>query len=291
MSFSDEVLGTKENQNTKTNNFSTRKNNNKNNWVEKQKQDRQEIYDSMNKMATIISTDGEKFKEYLDIQSHFPKHSVGNCCVILEKMPYATQIKDKISWEEKGIAIKENAKGIKILEPVNKDGKIYYNPKEVFDISQTNTDTSVDFVYDTRKLLDAITTDCSAKLVAVDELSNGEMGVEYNKEKNTLYVCKKLTKKTLFQELFQEIAKIAIPEEKGKNFKSYCISYMLCKRYGIDTADFKFNGISQEIRGDKPKDIRRELEISRETFEQMNTKISEFFEQGVKEKNKVTPER
>ena len=115
------------------------------------------------------------------------------------------------------------------------------------------------------------------------------MGVEYDKEKNVLYVCKKLTKKTLLQELFQEVAKMYMPDEKG--FKSYCISYMLCKRYGIDVSDFRFNGISQEIKGNNPKDIRRELEVSRGIFEKLNTKISEFFEQGVKEKNKVTPER
>ena len=291
MSLSDELLGTENKQDTKTSNFSTRRNNTKDNWKDRQKQDRQDIYDCMDRMANVIINDPQKFKEYLDIQSKFPKHSVGNCCVILEKAPYATQIKDKKSWEEKQVTLVENPKSIKILEPTNKDGKIYYNPKEVFDISQTNAEKPQELEYGTRKLLDAVTKDCTAEQRAVDELDDGGKGVKYNENENILYVCKGLTKKALFQGLFQEIAKMDMKDKSHQEFRSYCISYMLCQRYGIDTSDFSFNGVSQEITGEKPKDIRHELEFSRNIFEKMNTRIAEYFEVGGKEKNKVAPER
>lgn len=112
-----EILGTT----PKTNNYSTNRNYNnyqkKNSWKEKQAQDRQEIYDTMDRMALIVSNDSEKFKQYLDVQSNFTKYSVGNCLVILEKAPNSTQIKDKVSWEEKDISLVQNPKAIKILEP------------------------------------------------------------------------------------------------------------------------------------------------------------------------------
>ena len=63
--------------NVRKNNY----NNYKNNWKEEQNKARQEIYDIMNRKTTEIIKSGNDFKKYLDIQSKFYKHSVGNCLV------------------------------------------------------------------------------------------------------------------------------------------------------------------------------------------------------------------
>lgn len=89
--------------NTKQNNY----NSYKNNWKEEQNKARQEIYEIMNKRALDIIKNGDDFQKYLDVQSIFYKHSVGNCLVILDKMPNATQIKDARAWNEKDIYIKD----------------------------------------------------------------------------------------------------------------------------------------------------------------------------------------
>ena len=81
-----EILGTGKNNNFSTN-YNTKR---QNNWQEQQRKDRQDIYDTMDRMAMIVGNDGNKFKEYLDVQSRFSKYSVGNSLVILEKAPNST---------------------------------------------------------------------------------------------------------------------------------------------------------------------------------------------------------
>lgn len=296
MSEIDEILGT----NNNNNNYTTNRNNNykpKNNWKEQQNKDRQAVYDTMDRMATIVGNDSTKFQEYLDIQSRFAKYSVGNCLVILEKAPNSTQIKDKQSWNEKGIGLKENAKAIKILEPSKNNGRTYYNAKDVFDITQTNSakkeETAIN--YGDRKLLEALLFDCKVPRKAVDTLQSGEIGSEYNKNENILYVCKGMDRETLFQTLCQEMGNIEMQDEENSNiksFRSYCISYMICKRYGIDVSNFNFENLPQEITSKKePKEIRLEIDKIRNSFEKINNRMTDYFDMSSKEKNKSVPER
>lgn len=295
MSEIDEILGT----NTNANSYSTNRNNNykpKNNWKEQQNKDRQAVYDTMDRMATIVGNDGTKFQEYLDIQSRFAKYSVGNCLVILEKAPDSTQIKDKQSWKEKGIELIENAKAIKILEPSKSNGRTYYNPKDVYDITQTNSPKQEDTIsYGDRKLLEALLFDCEVPRKAVDTLQNGEIGSEYNKNENVLYVCRGMDRETLFQTLCQEMGNIEMKDEENSNiksFRSYCISYMICKRYGVDTSNFNFENLPQEITTKKePKEIRWEIDKIRNSFEKINNRMTDYFDMNSKEKNKSVPER
>lgn len=303
MSEIDDILETinKTNNYTINRNYSNNKNenykkNNKDSWIEQKNKDRQDIYDSMNRMTLIISNDSNKFQEYLNVQSRFVKHSVGNCLIILEKAPDSTQIKDKKSWNEKGIELKDNPKSIKILEPHKNNGKIYYNPKEVYDISETNAQNQ-DIVinYDDRKLLHALLHKCYVPRKSVDKLQDGTIGSLYDKQENILYVCKNMDRELFFQTLCQEIGSIEMKDEedsKIKSFRSYCISYMLCKRYGIDVSSFNFRNLPNEIASQKEfKQIRAELEKIRDNFENINSRISEYFEISRKENKKSVPER
>lgn len=297
MSEIDEILGTRNNNNNYTTNRTNNYKPNKNSWKEQQNKDRQAVYDTMDRMATIVGNDSVKFQEYLDIQSRFAKYSVGNCLVILEKAPDSTQIKDKQSWNEKGIELKENAKAIKILEPSKSNGRTYYNPKDVFDITQTNSTKKEENAinYGDRKLLEALLFDCKVPRKAVDTLQNGEIGSEYNKTENILYVCKGMDRETLFQTLCQEMGNIEMQDEENSNiksFRSYCISYMICKRYGIDVSNFNFENLPQEITSKKePKEIRWEIDKIRNSFEKINNRMTDYFDMSSKEKNKSVPER
>ena len=117
----------------------------KNAWRERKQQERQEVYDLMDKTADEIKTDINKYKQYLDVQGRFDKYSVGNALVISATYPNATQIKEFDDWKESGAFIKKGANGIKILEPgdsyTRSDGSsaISYNVKKMFDISQTTS--------------------------------------------------------------------------------------------------------------------------------------------------------
>lgn len=295
MSDVEEIMPKSETNNKKdnSNKYSTKS---QNNWQDRQNKDRNAIYDIMEKSALEVRDNGDKFKDYLDIQSRFTKYSVGNCLVILNEAPDSTQIKDRNSWKEKEIELKENAKGFKILEPNKSNGKTYYNPKMVYDISQTTAENQEPKInYGDRRLLEALLYDCKVPRKAVDKLPNGEIGSEYDKENNILYVCKGMDRETLFQTLSQEMFKIELKNKNDKNmldFISYCNSYMICKKYGIDVSNYSFDSLPEEIRLKQDgKGIRAELNIIRDTFEKVHSRMLDYFDVSSNEKKKVVPER
>ena len=269
-----------------------------NSWQDRQNEDRKIAYATMEKMALAIKDDSNVFKQYLDIQSKFQKHSVGNCLIILDSQPNATQIKDKKSWKEKGYDLISNPKVIKILEPSrsSSNNRVYYNPKEMYDISQTNNPNQSQSVnYNDRELLQAFIKNCVIPRKAVDKLPDGTIGTEYNKSENVLYVCRGMDRELLFQTLSQELANIEMkdePDSDFKSFKSYCISYMLCKKYGVDVSNYEFNNLPNElVSKESGKEIRGEMDKIRIDFEKINSRIADCFENTNREKKNKVQER
>ena len=133
----DQIMANANSNTTKSN-----KSFDKNAWRERKQQERQEVYDLMDKTADEIKTDINKYKQYLDVQGRFDKYSVGNAFVIFATYPNATQIKEFDDWKESGAFIKKGANGIKILEPgdsyTRSDGSsaISYNVKKMFEWSE-----------------------------------------------------------------------------------------------------------------------------------------------------------
>lgn len=263
------------------------------NWQEQQSRERKEAYETIEKMAFAIKSNGDKFKQYLDIQSRFKKHSVGNCFLIQVRQPDTKIFRDKAGWNKAGIELIKNPKSFKILEPSKseKSGRVYYNPKAVYDISQTNADQQLPEInYSNKELLTAFIHNCFAQIKVVDKLPDDTISSKYDKNDNILYVCRGMERELLFQSLSQELASIEMRQESEssyKEFKGYCISYMLCKRYGIDVSNYDFNRLPDEIRRlDTNIDIRTELDTIRVDFEKIDDRITEYFEQKSKEQEK-----
>ncbi len=279
----DDLLGTSNNNNYK-------KQNSKNNWKEQNKK-RNDAYKKMDDMSFKISKDGNSFMQYLNILSRFEKYSVGNCLLILESEPNAIQIKEKKDWIDKGYDTLENAKSMTILEPNKVDGKVYYNPKDEYDISQTNAPIPKEKTYTNKEMLLAIFSICDKENVTrqvVDALPNGNKGAEYIESENKLYMCRGLKPEYLIKTVIQEIARIEMrnfENSEMKEFKTYCISYMVCKKYGLDISKFDFSNLPKDLTNKaKGKEIREELDDIRTNFIEINSKVAEYFEKEEKSK-------
>lgn len=279
----DHLLGTSSNNNYK-------KQNSKNNWKEQNKK-RNDAYKKMDDMSFKISKDGNMFMQYLNILSRFEKYSVGNCLLILESEPNAIQIKEKKDWIDKGYDTLENAKSMTILEPNKVDGKVYYNPKDEYDISQTNAPIPKEKTYTNKEMLLAIFSICDKENVTrqvVDALPNGNKGAEYIESENKLYMCRGLKPEYLIKTVIQEIARIEMrnfENSEMKEFKTYCISYMVCKKYGLDISKFDFSNLPKDLTNKaKGKEIREELDNIRTNFIEINSKVAEYFEKEEKSK-------
>ena len=260
-------------------------------WVEKKQFEREQAYTLIDTTAEDISTDGEKFKTYLDVQSHFDRYSVGNALLITAQMPQATQFKDFDAWKESGVSIKKQQKGVTILEPgeeyTRDDGSVgvSYNVKKVFDVSQTTSkDKAKPAVNrDDRLLLKALINNPPAAIKISERLPEGA-GALYQPETNEIAVRKGMDAPDIFRCVSQELAHAQLAAQSENysrseaGFKAYCASYMLCKKNGIDVSGYDFKNLPDNIREADAQSIRSELSSVREAVNDISARMAKVLE-------------
>ena len=74
-------------------------------WAAKKKEERLAAYELADKTTGEIFADGNRFTEYLDLQSRLDRYSVTNVLLVLAHNPNATQLRSKASWAEEGASI------------------------------------------------------------------------------------------------------------------------------------------------------------------------------------------
>lgn len=257
-------------------------------WIKKKQEERKNAYELIDKTATEIVNDSSKFKTYLDVQGRMDKYSVGNALLITAQMSNATQLKEFTDWKEAGAFIKKNETSITILEPgdsyTKADGTqaTSYNPKKMFDVSQTTFKTNNKVMnYDDKVKLTALLKDCPVNVKAVDEISGANRVAEWNKQDNVLYVKRGGETQDIFRELSNELARVELEATENAsldNFKCRCTSYMLCKKYGIDVSSFNLDSIPDTLKNMSSGEIRNELGTMRNALEDMNLRMNQHFE-------------
>lgn len=149
-------------------------------WATKKQEERKELYALADSTATKVSKDGDKFRQYLDVQSRFSRYTPTNALLILAQMPEATQLKDFDGWKEAGVSVQRKPRSVKILEP----GKEYdrengtrgtsFEVKRVYDVSQTRgrVRSAPAVKLDDRVLLKALIHRTPVSIQTVDSLPN-----------------------------------------------------------------------------------------------------------------------
>lgn len=260
---------------------------NKEEWIEYKKKEKQEVYELIDTTAESIVKDEKMFKRYLDSQSKFEQYSVGNTLLITAQMPEATILRDYDGWTNAGGFPKKNRKDVKILEPsdsyMRDDGSVgtNYNVKYVTDISQVNIRKKPRIMnYDNNLLLRAfLNSNQAANLKIVNEIPDTDRKALYDAEKDILYVAKGAEAPTIFHEVTQELAKQEIGEDtEVDTFKINCVSYMLCKKYGVDVSNYNVTDIPFEFKELSAKQIREELEPIHDAMENISGRTSNWIE-------------
>lgn len=270
---------------------------NKEEWIEYKKKEKQEVYELIDRSAEEIVKSGEMFKKYLDSQSKFEQYSVGNALLITAQMPEATMLKDYDGWTNAGGFPKKNRiADVKILEPgdsyMREDGTVgtNYNVKYVIDISQVNIRKKPRVMrYDNNLLLRAFLNSSQAKVQVVDEIPNIDRKALYDVEKDILFIARGAEAPKIFYEVTQELAKQEIGEDTPiESFKINCVSYMLCKKYGIDVSNYNVTDIPFEFKEMSAKEIREELEPIHDAMENVGGRTSNSIELFAKQNRDKT---
>ena len=193
-------------------------------------------------------------------------------------------------WTAQGIEILEEEKRLPIiiLEPGKAyrrdDGSIGQNfyAKEVYDISQTSAQGQYQpqVTYDDRLLLKGLIASSPMQIRAVDELPQGR-GAVFSEEQNAILVKKGMDAPDIFRCVSLEIANVQLARNnegysrEADGYKAYAVSYMLCKRYGIEAKGYDIGRLNSVFKGQDPReDVPAALSDMRETFKSLNGRMA-----------------
>lgn len=261
-------------------------------WKAKKQAERSAVYEMMDSVTEKLQTDGALFQKYLDVQSRFDRYSVGNALLILAQKPEATRLGDYGYWKENDGFVKRDGKGITILEPgdeyTREDGSVgvYYNPKKVFDISQTTVRAKARTApEDDRQLLRALIHNPPALLKSVPpEEMQGREGAVFDLAENCIYIRKGMEAGNLFRALSKELAHAEMAngdvgyDRQAHEFRALCASYLLCRKYGVDVSVYLFDRLPESFRDMEPQAFRSELAGMRDAVNAISGRMVKVLE-------------
>ncbi len=265
-------------------------------WKQQKQEQREMVYSLIDDTAQTVAQDGAVFQKYLDVQSRFDRYSVANALLILTQKPDATRIADFDTWKEQGAYIRKKESGFYILEPGEEyqrdDGSvgISYNPKKMFDISQTGARKRETPTYpDDRTRIKALMDHAPVSIRISDTLPEGTNAL-YIPETREIQIRKGMDADSIFRSLSQELAHAEMDKGDGNYsrlnyvFHAYCVSYMLCRQYGIDTNGYRFDRAPQMLQGMDVQEIRAELSVIRDTAGEISGRMNRVLAQQRQQK-------
>ena len=259
-------------------------------WQLREEKQRKEAYATLDKKFGEFSEGRGDMKAYLDVQSRFPFHSARNAILIGEQCPDAQRVGGYKEWASQGIEILEEEKRLPIiiLEPGKayrrEDGSVGQNffAKEVFDVSQTTArdEAQPQVNYDERLLLKGLIASSPAPIHATEELPQGQ-GALYAPEQNAILVKKGMDAPDIFRCVSLEVANVQLAQSmdgysmEADGYKAYAVSYMLCKRYGVDAKEYEISKLDGVFQGQVPReDIPAALTDMRDAFKSLNGRMA-----------------
>ena len=259
---------------------------NKDEWKQRKNQERSDVFNMLEEATNEIAQSPDAFINYLNIQSIFDRYSVGNCLLIAKQNPNAIKLNDYDGWKEKGVQVQKGESAILILEPGQEYSKengsvgVNMNVKRLFDISQTssaNEEVSL-HTHPIRSLLKALMEQSPVDIRIAEDLRECVTGA-YSKDENCILIRKDLSGDDIFKTLAFEIITLN-DNEKGESnsYLANVTSYVLCRRYGLNTESFNFSNCAEYFKNKSPKEIRTDLDKVRSTANSMSNTIEQSFE-------------
>jgi hypothetical protein len=262
-------------------------------WAAERQAAREELFALSDKAAVEVAADGGRFQQYLDVQGRFSSYTAVNSLLVLmqqDKLPthMATKLGDFDYWKDRNASVKRKSI-ITILVSdayVKDDGTsgVGYNAKKVFDISQVDArrlripppprPTE-------RQLLSALIAGAPVKVAGVEELPD-DLGAIYDPETNIISVRKGMEFPDTFHAIAQEMAYADLTAgevtQAEPHFGAYCASYLLCKKYGVDTQAFSFENAPGVFEGMESREIKGELSEIRDAAANISWRMSRQIE-------------
>lgn len=270
-------------------------------YAQKKQSERETLFAMIDDTATAIVYDDVSFKNYLDVVSRFDKYSVVNTLLIFAQKPTATKLADAEHWKNENVYVKKGQKAISILGPGEKytgtDGteKTGYKVRKLFDIAQTTAPKASEnpLQYDSKLVLTAMIKDPPVPINLSENMREG-VNAAYEHRNKIIHVRPGLDGNTAIRCVSKELAQAFlakdIPQDAEYNRMiqstySHCISYILCKRTGVDTSNFNFKPVIASLKNMNGEQIRGVLDHMRDITNDMWSHMRETLNHPAKTTN------
>jgi hypothetical protein len=256
----------------------------KEDYAAKKKAERADVFALSDQTALYVAADGGKLHAFLDVQARLDRYSAVNALLVLAQNPAASRLGDFDFWKQQNCSVRPGQTAISILEPhsyTKEDGSpgTGYNVKKVFDILQVDTrrlrNTPSPHLGE-RQLLGALISKAPVTIKGVEELPD-DLGAQYDPETDSISVCKGMEFSDTFRAVAQELAYAELttgPDTQANpHLSAYCASYLLCKKYGVDTQAFSFEGAPAVLESMEAQEIKGELSQIRDAAEDISGRM------------------
>lgn len=269
---------------------------NKEEWAAAKQAQRQEAYEMIDSTCEKMLTDGDAFRQYLDVQGRFDRYSVNNAILVAAQKPDATQLKDYSSWKQSRAYVDKDAQKITILEPgkeyTREDGSkaVGYNAKAVYDVSQT-TAKDRQQPQEKKSIRELVSAMIDASPVGFQPIGELEVPAFYDSSQQTIFIRTGLSEEQLFVSMAKEVSAAVFDFKLGESrddsdFKSFCVAYMVSSRYGVDTRGFNFGRLPKEYEGMDTQAFKGELGSMRDVLGEIQSDMYKSMEKNKPPKSK-----
>lgn len=234
-----------------------------------EKVDIQQVVKDINK-GKVSAMTPDNWRAYLELNTLMYAYSQGNKQRIFEQNPNASVVMSKTKWRELRRYPKQGAKGILITMPEYENGKRTgkYIDAKVYDISETYGRDISKSKYSIR--LEDGCPEMKSELerlkanapVPVEVKNNLETDSFYSVGDTKIYIRNDITDSEVYKALCRETqyAKAHVLQgvdyDRVQNrFLAESVAYSMAVKYGVDTSDFRFDCIPDQINGLDGKDV------------------------------------
>lgn len=269
-------------------------------WREQQQADRENTVAMQDAGVVEITSNPEFYARYLEMQGDNPTYSAGNIALVMAAMPQATVFGTRDRWKSlnRSVMEAEKGKGVKIFarSPMGRG----YTLADAYDVTQTQgRDVKKTVLQDnTKEMEKALTTVLNYAVVPV--VIDRELTVPafYDHRTLELAINPDFPDSEAFAAITAEVAQTRF-HAKGANpgyVRAECeldaqsISYILCRRYGIERPAPDMTQLSELYEGWDPQERRHALDNIQNVSKLMGRSIEKSLETD-KQRGRATVHR
>lgn len=257
-------------------------------WKEQQQAERDNTTAMQDAAVMEITSSPDAYARYLEMQGDNPAYSAGNIALVMFGNPDATVFGTRDRWKSlnRSVVDSEKNNGVKIFarSPMGRG----YTLADAYDIKQTQG-REVKFTTlqnDTREMEMALTTLLNYAVVPVVIDKELPVPAYYDQGNLELAINPDYPDNEAFAAIAAEVAqsrfhgKGANPGYERGEFEldAQSVSFILCRRYGVDRPVPDLSGLSKLYEGWEPQERRQALDNIQNTSKQFGRSIEKNLE-------------